>query len=92
MSLWEKWEREKKERLGIEVERKGGVEIHDTRPKPDIRRQSLIVCGAVVACVVSVYFFWALHDRYGGHWSDFPMIRSITSIWERRIEEGVLRR
>ena len=92
MSLWEKWEREKKERMGIKVERKSDVYISDTQPKPDFRRQSLIVCGAIVACVISVLFLWALHDRYGGHWSDFPMIRSITSIWERRIDEGVLRR
>ena len=92
MSLWEKWEREKMERMGVKVERKSDVDIHETRSKPDVRKQYLIVCFALAACVVSVYFLWTLHDRYGGHWSEFPMIRSITSMWERRVEEGVFNR
>ena len=90
MSLWDKWEREKMERMGIKVERKSDVEIHDTRPKADIRRQSLIVGGVVLVCFVTVYFLWGLHVRYGDRWSEFPMIRALTGMLERRIEEGVI--
>lgn len=88
MSLWKKWEREKLEKMGIKVERESNVEIRDIRPKADVRQQAMIVGLAVVACLAMFFFLWALHDRYGGHWSEFPMIRSLKGVMEQRIEEG----
>jgi hypothetical protein len=87
MSLWDKWEREKQERMGIKVERKSDVEIHDTREKPDARKQSMILVLAVLACFLGVYFCFMLYARYGDYWSDFPMIRALTSQFEYRIEQ-----
>jgi len=70
MSLWDKWEREKQERMGIKVERKNDVEIHDTRLKPDIHKQVWIVGGVLMACLLVVYFALFLNERYGGSWTD----------------------
>ena len=88
MSLWEKWEREKLEKMGIKVERKSDVKILDTRSKPDIRKQSLIVVLAALACFILVFVGWTLHERFGGHWSDFPIIRHLAGTIEQRIDEG----
>ena len=88
MSLWEKWEREKLERMGIEVERKSDVKILETRPKGDIRKQSLIVVLAIVVCFIMVFVGITLHERFGGQWSDFPLIRHLTGTIEQRMDEG----
>jgi len=88
MSLWEKWEREKQERMGIKVERKSDVKILDTRPKANIRKQSLIVALAVLVCFSLVFFGWAMHERFGANWSDFPLIRYLAGTVEQRVEEG----
>ena len=74
MSLWEKWEREKLEQQGIEVERESKVEIHDMRLKPNLRKQALIVLGALLACLLTVYVVLLLEERYGGRWSDWYII------------------
>ena len=87
MSLWEKWEKEKLERMGIKVKRKSDVEIHDMRPKADFRKQAWIVGGAVLACFIVVYFVWILHEAYGGRWSDFPLVRILTDRIEQRASE-----
>jgi hypothetical protein len=77
MSLWDKWEKEKMERHGIRVERKSDVDIRDTRPKADVRKQTLVVSAAVLACFVVVYCAWLLNEMYSGHWSDLYIIRVI---------------
>jgi len=88
MSLWEKWEREKLEKMGVKVERKSDVKILDTRPKPNIRKQSLIVILAALACCIMVLVGWILHERFGTRWSDFPIIRHLAGTIEQRIDEG----
>jgi len=88
MSLWEKWEREKLERQGIKVERKSDVEIHDTRPKPNFRRQTLIVGGALLACFLAVYIAVVLNSMYGGKWSDWYIIRYIAEQTKLRLERA----
>ena len=88
MSLWEKWEREKLEKMGVEVERKSDVDIRDTHPKADVRKQSLIVGAALLVCILVVYFAMVLNAMYGGYWSDFPMVRSLADSVERRLEES----
>ena len=87
MSLWEKWEREKLEKMGFEVERKSDVDIRDTRPKADVRKQTLVVGASILACLLVVYFFWVLHAMYGGNWSDFSLLRIISGRMEERIAE-----
>ncbi|MCL2010891.1 MAG: hypothetical protein FWG71_10180 [Synergistaceae bacterium] len=87
MSLWEKWEREKLERMGIEVERKSDVYICDTRPKPNVRKQALILGAAVVACFLVVYFFLTLNERYGWRWEDLYVVRLIAEKSGDRIAE-----
>ena len=86
MSLWEKWEREKLERQGIKVERKDGVKILDTRPKPDVLKQSWILGGAILACLLVVYFALLLNHAYGGRWSEFYLVRVFAETAERRME------
>ena len=88
MSLWEKWEREKLEKQGIKVERKSDVKIQDTRVKQDVRKQSLIVGLVIMACISMVFLGWTLHERFGNQWSDFPVIRHVSDMIERRMEEG----
>ncbi|MDR1377268.1 MAG: hypothetical protein LBJ22_07125 [Synergistaceae bacterium] len=76
MSLWEKWEREELEKQGIKVERPVDVEIHDMRPKSDIRKQALIVLGAIGACCVIVYAAMILEALYNGRrWSETYIVR-----------------
>ena len=88
MSLWEKWEREKMERMGIKVERKSDVDIRDTRPKADLRKQSLVVVLAVLTCFIAVYIVLVLDNMYSGRWSNFPLVRSLVGIMEKRMDEG----
>ena len=52
MSLWEKWENEKRKKQGLEVKRtKLDVEIHDTRVRPNLQRQVMIVVLTLFACL-----------------------------------------
>ena len=78
MSLWDKWEREKLESQGIKVERRSDVDIRDTRPKADVRKQALTVGAAVLACFLVVYCALLLSNMYSGHWSDLYIIRVIS--------------
>ena len=88
MSLWEKWEREKLEKQGIKVERKSDVEIRDIRPKPNLRKQVLVVAGGILACFVVVYCALLLNNMYSGHWSDLYIIRIISEKTTNRISAG----
>ena len=88
MSLWEKWEREKLERMGVKVERKSDVDIRDMRPKPDFRKQVWIVTGAFLACLMVAYFALVLSSLYGNRWSDFPIVRVLVDRIEQRMSEG----
>ena len=88
MSLWDKWEREKLERMGIKVERKSDVDIRDTHPKPNFRKQAWIVTGALAACFMVVYLALVLNAMYGGRWSDFPIVRVLVDRIEQRMSEG----
>ena len=88
MSLWDKWEKEKLERMGVEVERKSDVKILETRSKPNIRQQLLVLLLAILACFSLVFLGWALHDRFGADWSDFPLIRHLAGTIEQRVDEG----
>lgn len=76
MSLWEKWEREKLEKQGIKVEHHSDVEIHETHPKANIRKQIWIVTGTVFACLLLVYVALTLEALYSGRrWSDTYIVR-----------------
>ena len=86
MSLWEKWEREKQEQMGVEVKHKSDVEIHDTRPKADVRKQLLIVGGALLVCLLTVYLAMVMNATYGGGLSDSPGVRALADIVEQNIE------
>ena len=78
MSLWDKWEREKLERMGVKVERKSDVEIHDTRPKADVRKQTWVVGGVILACLLVVYFALLLDNMFSGRWSGLYIVRVFT--------------
>ena len=88
MSLWDKWEREKLESQGIKVERKSDVEIQDTRPKADVRKQTLTVCAVVLGCFVVVYLALLLNNMYSGRWSDLYIIRVISEKTMQRVSAG----
>jgi hypothetical protein len=80
MSLWEKWEREKLEKEGIEVERHSDVEIYEMRAKTDIRKQVLIVLGTIGACCLIIYLALILEALYNGRrWSDTYIVRFIAT-------------
>jgi uncharacterized membrane protein YvbJ len=80
MSLWEKWEREKLEKQGIQVERRKDVEIFDMRPKRNIRKQILVVFGVTAVCLVLVYAAMLFEAIYSGRrWSDTYIIRFIAA-------------
>ena len=85
MSLWKKWEREKLERMGVKVEHKSDVKIHDMRPKANVRKQMLIVVGALLGCFLVVYLALVLNAMYGGQWSDLAMIRAMADRMGYRI-------
>ena len=86
MSLWEKWEKEKLERMGIKVERKSDIHIQEIRPKADIRKQSWIVGGVILACLLTVFLALILNQAYGGRWSDYYLIRVFAESGTRRME------
>ena len=88
MSLWEKWEREKMEQMGIKVERKSDVDIRDTRPKVNVRKQSFTVALAILGCFIAVYFALILDNMNSGRWSKLPLVRSLAGIMEQRMSEG----
>ena len=73
MSLWEKWEREKLEKMGIKVERKSDVKIHNTRQRHNLLQEAWFVLGALVICFslafAAVVFF------SGSRWSDTYIVR-----------------
>ena len=76
MSLWEKWEREKLEKQGIKVDRPSDVEIHETHPKSNIRRQIYVVAGIAVGCLLLVYAAIISEVLYTGRrWSDSYIVR-----------------
>ena len=85
MSLWDKWEREKQERMGIKVERKSDVDIRDTRAKHNVHKQTWAVVGAVLACCLVVYFALVLNAMYGGDWSDTLIVRMFVGRQEQRM-------
>ena len=73
MSLWEKWEREKLEKMGVKIERQNDVQIHDMRSKFDFSKQVKIVLGAIVFCGVLVYIAATMFAN--GYWSDTYIAR-----------------
>ena len=76
MSLWDKWERVKLEKQGIKVEHHRDVEIHETHPKADTRKQIWIVVGAFFACIAVVFLALAFEAVYNGRrWSDTYIVR-----------------
>ena len=87
MSLWDKWEKEKLEQMGVKVERKSDVVIRDTRLKTNIRKQVGIVVLSLAVCFVVVYCAWILNNRYSGHWSDLYIVRVISERTGMRIAE-----
>lgn len=88
MSLWEKWEREKLEKMGAKVERKSDVEIYDTRPKANVRRQFWIVGGALLACLLAVYLALAMASIYNGRWSELFIVRLFVERAELRTAQS----
>ena len=88
MSLWEKWEREKLEQMGIEPERKSDVEIHDMRLKPNVRMQLLIVAGALLVCFLTVYFAMFLNEMYGGDLAGSSGMRVFEDSVEQNLERS----
>ena len=76
MSLWEKWEREKLEKQGVKVEYPRDVDIHETHPKSDIRKQIYVVAGITLACFLLVYAAIVFEALYSGRrWSDTYIVR-----------------
>ena len=89
MSLWEKWEKEKLEKMGVKVERRSDVIIHDTRQKTDLHKQALIVLGALAACFLMVYLaitFDALST--GRRWSETYIVRFFVERNAQRIAKA----
>jgi hypothetical protein len=78
MSLWDKWEKEKLEKQGIKVEYESDVKIQDTREKPNLRKQTLIVGGAFAGCVIAVYILLGVTGMLGNYWSDTYFVRMIS--------------
>ena len=74
MSLWEKWEKEKLEDQGIEVERHDDVKMYETR---NIRKQIGILLATVVACFVVVYLILLVNSFVSRGWTDAYIVRFI---------------
>ena len=80
MSIWEKWEREKLAKQGIHVEAPRDVEIHDTRLKPNLRKQVGIVLVTLFLCFVLVAFAVVSESLYTGKkWSETYFARLLVS-------------
>ncbi|MDR2175627.1 MAG: hypothetical protein LBO82_06785 [Synergistaceae bacterium] len=76
VSLWEKWEREKQEEQGIKQEHPRDVEIYETHPKTNIRRQLYVVVGVVFVCLLLVHVAIVFEALYSGRrWSDTYIVR-----------------
>ena len=75
MSLWEKWEREKLEKMGIKVERKSDVQIRDTRHKHDVLKQTWVVLGALAICLC--LSFAAVFIFTDNRWTNTYIVRLI---------------
>jgi hypothetical protein len=85
MSLWEKWEREKLEKQGIKVERPRDVEIHETHPKSDIRKQLYIVGAVVIGSLLLVHAAIVFETLYTGRrWSETYIVRLFATREEQR--------
>ncbi|MDR1875287.1 MAG: hypothetical protein LBQ90_09805 [Synergistaceae bacterium] len=75
MSLWEKWEREKLRKQGIQVEEPRDVDIRPTRVRNNYRQQAWIIAGVVFICVVAVIVTLTLGNLLGWRWSDTYIVR-----------------
>ena len=85
MSLWEKWENEKRKAQGLEVKR--DVEIRDSYKKPDLKRQLAIVGAVILGCLAIAVASVIFESSYmGRRWSDTFLIRLITQRYQQREE------
>ena len=85
MSLWEKWEREKLEKQGIEAGNKHDVIIRKMHIKSQLGRQIWIVIGAFFACLLVVYVALTLEAVFNGRrWSDTYIVRLFVERAEQR--------
>ena len=75
MSLWEKWEREKLEKMGIKVERKDIIRIPEMRHKQNRFNQMCAILGALVICLSLALAAVTIFS--GSRWSDTYIVRLI---------------
>ncbi|MDR1740693.1 MAG: hypothetical protein LBR38_02450 [Synergistaceae bacterium] len=75
MSLWEKWERERLQKQGIEVERKDII-IDDLPNEPSVLHQVFVAIGTLLVCLVVVYGAFVLEAVFNGRrWTDTYIVR-----------------
>ena len=85
MSLWDKWEKEKKRKLGIEVEDSSDVEIHNSYVKPNIKRQFVIIAATIAICFGLVFAAMVFEAMYSGRrWSETYVVRLLVETHQRR--------
>jgi hypothetical protein len=85
MSLWEKWEKEKLKKEGIEVDR--DLDIQPIHPKANVRTQMWIVAGTTLVCLATVYAAMVMEALYSGRrWSETYIVRLFAERAEQREE------
>lgn len=85
MSLWDKWEQEKRRKEGLEPE--AVVEVRDTYHKPNVPKQILIVVAAVVFFILLLLTSVIIESAYTGRrWSDSAVIRLLIDRQHQREE------
>lgn len=76
MSLWEKWEREKLRRQGLDIRDPDKVDIQPEYKKPDIQNQIVIVLTTLVLCVLLIFVATFVETVYTGRkWSETFIVR-----------------
>ena len=73
MSLWEKWERDKRRAQGLEV--KSDVQIQSSYRKPNLRRQIAIVAAVLLGCLAIAFVSILVEASMGRKWSDTLVVR-----------------
>ena len=73
VSLWEKWERDKRRAQGLEV--KSDVQIQSSYRKLNLRRQIAIVAAVLLGCLAIAFVSILVEASMGRKWSDTLVVR-----------------
>lgn len=74
MSLWDKWEKEKRRKMGLPVEK--DVVIRDSHVKPKLQNQLMIVAAVIAGCLGLIMLSVFIESAYTGkRWSETFIVR-----------------